>query len=191
MPLNLSLRMRLLLSVTSGIGCTLVWFLEPDLASILENLWFYGLSGLFFAAGVLFPYIRQDKFMHVRGAALVLFSTLGYWGAVLMILNNPFSLSTAWHTGSASGWQAFLTGSFTGAFIVMLAVALIAPVRVTLLYPLLGVIASVAGGLITTITFDQDGFWLLGVGYVSWHMLICLAIYFGTRRESAHHHAMP
>jgi len=191
MPLNISLRARLLLSATSGIGCTLVWFLEPDLASFFGNLWFYGLPGLFFAAGVLFPYIRQDKFMHLRGAALVLLSTLGYWGATLMVIENPFSLSTEWMTGSESGWLSFLTGSVTGAFTVMLAVVLIAPVRVTLLYPLLGVVASIAGGLITAITFNQDGFWALGVGYVSWHMLICLAIYFGTHSRRADHQAIP
>lgn len=190
MPLNISLRVRLLLAVTSGIGCTLVWFLEPDLESIFENLWFYGLSGLLFAAGVLFPYIRQDKFIHLRGAALVLISMLGCWAAIHMTIDNPF-FSSGWLVGQESGWLSFLTGSLTGAFTVMLAIALIAPVRATLLYPLLGVAASIAGGLITTITFDQDSFWVLGIGYVSWHIFICLAIYFGTRRECADHQAMP
>ena len=191
MSLKISLRVRLILSIVSGTGCTLVWFLEPDFASLLENLWFYGLSGLFFAAGILFPYIRQDKFMHLRGAALIVASTLGYWGAMSMTIDYPFYSSAEWPAGSETGWFAYLAGSFTGAFTVMLAVALIAPVRVTLLYPVLGIVASVAGGLVTTITFNQDGFLVMGIGYVSWHMLVCLAIYYGTKSGSTDHQAIP
>ncbi len=185
MAIDLSLRARIILSGISGIGCTFVWFLDPDFATLPENLIFYGLSGLFFAGGVLFPYVDQDKFMHLRAVVLVIAAAVGYWGAVVMTIDNPFGFPSALFGASSISWLTFISGSLTGGLTVMVAVAMLAPLRISLAYAVLGVLASTAGGIIARQTFAQDGFLSLLAGYVSWHVLICLAIYFGTPSTSA------
>jgi len=48
-----------LAAVSVGV-CGVVWFLFDDFETWYEWLPFYGLSGLIFAVGVLWPYLRRD-----------------------------------------------------------------------------------------------------------------------------------
>jgi len=62
----------------------------------------------------------------------------------------------------------------------MLALALIAPIRASFAYVLLGVLAGAGGGLFLYYIDFFNGFARTATGYVVWHTLVCLAIYFGT-----------
>jgi len=144
---------------------------------------FYGLPALFFGAGVLFPYVGPGKVRYVRYFGLVLASVVSYWCAIWLAAAGPGSrtcLSCSGITGIS-----LTVGSIAGAGIVMLALALITPIRASFAYVLLGVLAGGGGGLFLYYIDFPEGFLRAATGYVVWHTLVCLAIYFGTPSTSA------
>jgi len=176
--MTLSLPIRIILAVVSGIGCflTQVWIELVSLNELVEAISFYALPGLSFAAGVLFPYVSRSRFRLCRALGLFAASAASYWCAVgiaVMTINSSamsFSLSL----------YGVITASVIGALIVMGALVLLAPIRISAMYVVLGLLASISGGLIMFITGIE-----MIAGYAAWHVLMCLAIYFGTPSTSA------
>ena len=145
----------------------------------------YGLVGLLFAGGVLFPYVGRGTLRYVRYLGLFLASVVGYWCAQWLAFQSPLANGNALPFGNGR-WPTLLSvtvGSITGTVIVMLALVLLAPIRASLAYVLLGVLAAVGGVLSFGLVFNRS----LGpaVGLAVWHTLACLAIYFGTPSTSA------
>ena len=92
MTMTISLRGKVALAVISAVGVGLTFLYQHDIAKLfMGSLLFHTLSGLFFAAGVLYPYIRQDKLVHVRAAALVVTSVLSYFLAMQVAIDGLVS----------------------------------------------------------------------------------------------------
>jgi len=194
---NFSLRVRIILAVVSGLACALVYFLAKNVEIAVDPkirvATGLGLIGLLFAAGVLFPYVGPGKLRYVRYFGLFLASVVGYWCGDWLALQGPGSTSNPlpFGTGPWPTWRSITVGSVAGAGIVMLALALIAPIRASFAYVLLGVLAAVGGGLLAVVSIEitanifREVFLSAGAAHATWHTLVCLAIYFGTPSTSA------
>jgi hypothetical protein len=169
MGMNIALPTRIAFAILSAIGVGVLVNYAND-SGVGGWLTVYGLSGLLFAAGVLFPYLNPGDKKLLRATGLVIASVISFRSAVWVALESPLP---------GEDWALFTAASLTGAAIVMVAIVLIVPIRSSIAFSLLGLFASIVGGPITSATLPEDGV-LMFVGYVSWHTLICLAIYFGT-----------
>jgi hypothetical protein len=189
MTVKISLWLRILLAVVSAIGVALTLHFDNEIEMLpMGSLLFYSLSGLFFAAGVLFPYIRQDRLCHTRAAALVLASIVSYFAAVQVSIDLPFSAIFGLRSLSLT---SFIAGSITGVIIVMVPLVVVAPLRFSRPYCVLGLVAAVAGGMLAYYTLNRDELWIIASGYTGWHVLVCLAIYFGSLRTRDDYQAIP
>ena len=191
MTMTFSLATRVILAAVSGSGVAMVGLLEPELDSPLGFALFYGLSGLFFAAGVLYPCVTQDRFVHLRTTGLVLASAVSFRVAVWMAIEGPFSASgfrigTAW-----TNLGGFLSASYAGAVIVLAAVAAMAPLRISVRLLIAFLFAATLGGAVASLTLTEDNFAVYSAGYISWHLLMAAALHLGYCRQQAIHHAIP
>jgi hypothetical protein len=146
---------------------------------------------LFFAAGVLFPYIRQDRFFFLRAAALVAASIVSYRTAIWIATDSLLASNMQVFGTSTFGWISFTAASIAGALIVMLAIPLLAPFRVSRAYAGLGMLAAVTGGLVASRTLGENSLLLVTSGHVTWHVLVCLAIYYGRSAGDTDYQAIP
>jgi len=163
---------KALLAAASGLACYWIFVWADGLPVIVGWLFVYGLSGLLFAAGVLFPYLRRDKILPYRGLALVLVSIFSYWSALQVVMRG--------HLGP--GTEDMLAASVVGAAIVLVGTKLIIPLQHAVRLALLGLPAAIIGGLI--FAWSTDG--AFPVAYMAWHMLIAAVIYsdqFDARQE--------
>jgi hypothetical protein len=172
--MNISLGQRIGLCVLSGSGVALFQIFEDNFDWLNEGVIFCALSGLVFAAGVLFPYLKRHDRFFVRALALVIASSASYYSAVWLALEGPFA--------GDNEWVSFTIASVAGAAIVLIALAWMMPVRATPRFALAGLIAGLIGGPVTFLTLPEDHV-LIVLGHTTWHILICLAIYFSTRNE--------
>ena len=162
--MNLRLVRRIGLCCVSG---AVVGMIQGD-ALPLEPLgeWSpYLVSGLTFAAGVLAPYIRRDRWVALRALGLVAASSVSYLAAVSLAGYNDLI--------------EFTMASVAGAALVIVPVVYLAPVRASRKLFLLGLVSGLVGGPVTRFTL-QGALPLLLIGHVLWHTLIGLALYFGT-----------
>ena len=86
--------------------------------------------------------------------------------------------------GGESEWITYVVASIAGATIVLTALVLVTPIRASWAFVALGLLAGIIGGPITYFTLPGSEV-LVILGHASWHTLICLAIYFGTRSTDA------
>ena len=173
--MQLGLLGKFLLAVVSGVACWWVTFVSHigDPETILSAIVFYGLTGLLFALGVLFPYLRRDRSMMWRGAALVALSALSYWCALIVIeeLKSPWGVPHA---------KDFIPASLVGALIVLLGAKLVIPLNHLGQLAIFGLVAAVLGGL----AFSAPPLWGTAedsfiLSYGAWHLLMAAAIHFG------------
>ena len=173
------LQYKLLLAAASGIACGFVYVFVKDEPGGFPGIWwwaFYILPGALFAAAVLFPYLQRDRTIYWRAAGLVVLSSLSYWSAVQVAL-----LGTDW----VSSREDMLLASLAGATIVMVGVLFIAPIRASVAYFLLGLVASIIGWLLFYYLFDFLDYldYIPGAAYppyAIWHILIAAAIHVGS-----------
>lgn len=164
------LGIKLLLAAVSGGLCGVVWFLFDDFATWHEWLPFYGLSGLFFAVGVLWPYLRRDQNLYMRAAVLVLASILSYWCAIQTALGWN---DQAW----GPSYQDIGLASIVGTAIVWASALIIVPFRWSTQYGLLGVAAALVGGLLFYLGMEVSNAGLY-LSYMAWHLATSVAIHF-------------
>ena len=188
MKKDLSISMRLLFAALSGLGVALMMTTDLSIDSLDEGTVFYGLSGLLFAGGVLYPYVKHDRHRAARIIGIVAASALSYWVAVNLTIDGPWSMGVG---QVGSNLWAFTISSFAGVAIVMIALLPAGPVTLSRSYALYGIAAALLGGGITSMTLDADNFFVMSSGFISWHLLVCLAIYFGTRGQREFYQAMP
>lgn len=188
---TLSLRARILMALVSAVGVALVRFLAPELDTFVGAVLFYGLSGLFFAAGVLFPYVKPGRSLIMRASLLIALSALSYWCAIGIALGNPIPGTSADFRLFGYAFSAFVLASISGTAIVMTALVLCSPVRASARYVLFGLTAAVVGGPVTAHTLPATNPVIVGLGHGAWHLLICLAIFFGRGADRRNYQATP
>ncbi len=145
----------------------------------LEWLFGFGLPGALFAVAVLWPYLDRDRSFYLRGVALIGASVLSYWCANQTAIEFADISFGMFGPHGSVGWDAWVAASLVGAVIILLAAKLIIPLRWSLVYLLLGLLASVLGGLIFHWSEDADWPQIL-IAYALWHSLVCAAIHFGS-----------
>jgi transcriptional regulator with XRE-family HTH domain len=180
--LSLELPMRLALAVVSGVSCALQfrWSLGRD------GVWFdfgwldFGISGAFFGVAVLCPYLRAGPGSMMRALALIGASALSYFCAMMTALSADSWFSVARLT-------SFLLGSFVGVTIVLVAARILIPLRVTVAFWLLGLAASLVGGVAMYAGFEVFGDTASStiVSFCVWHVLACIAIDRGRQSNDA------
>jgi len=171
--MNMQLAGRVGMCFLSGIVVGLIhdgWGVLNDLYEPLVYL----MSGLVFSAGVLSPYVRRDKWVALRALGLVLASTLSYYVAVTLVSEG---VGADYHD-----WISFTIASVAGAALVIGPVVFLAPVRPSTKLFALVLVSALIGGPVTwlTLPFTEDHLPLVALGYMGWHALIGLALYFGT-----------
>ena len=170
--MNISLTNRIGLCILSGIGVGTLhiydgFFDWPGGAWV-----WHVLSGLLFAAAVLFPYLKPDDRVFVRALTLVVASAASYFSAVWLAVDGVYFVDL--------GLISFMIASVAGAAIVLIALVWMTPVRATPAFALFGLTAALIGGPVTFATLPEGPILAL-LGHTAWHVLICLAIYFGTK----------
>lgn len=177
--MQLGLSGKCMLATVSGVACWWVAFFSHigDSETILSALGFCVLSGLLFALGVLFPYLRRGRSMMWRGAALVAVSALSYWCALIVIneLKSPWGVPNV---------EDFIPASLVGALIVLLGAKLVIPLNHLGQIAISGLVAAVLGGL----AFSAPPLWGTAedsfiLAYGAWHLLMAAAIHFGALRD--------
>lgn len=176
--LVIRLPVRLLLAIASGAACGIAFDSSLGPLDFLEPLYAgYALGGLLFAATVLWPHLERGRGTAWRALALTAASTLSYFLAVSTVLVVPPAWLGAERIESA---QAFVLASAVGAAVVLAAVRILVPLRVTAAYWVLGALASVLGGVGLYAAAGLDGSNLgAATGFAAWHVAMCLAIHFG------------
>jgi hypothetical protein len=141
--------------------------------------WFYflgplGLStgwpltpGMFFAAGVLFPYLAEGSLAWLRALGLVVVATISFWLAFQLALK----LAT-WDIGPSIGLLAYICASLVGAAVVVSGARFIVPLRRTLELALAGLVAAIVGGIAFKLAES-----LLYPAFIIWHSLMAVAIH--------------
>ncbi len=172
--MNISLTKRIGLCVLSGTGVGANQIYVDTFFDWSGGAWiYYTLSGLLFAAAILFPYLKRDDQVLVRALALVIASTASYFSAEWLAIDGAFA--------GDLGLISFMIASVAGAAIVLIALVWMTPVRATSVFALCGFVAALIGGPVTYLTLpDDDSIYIL-LGHSTWHVLICLAIHFGTK----------
>jgi hypothetical protein len=141
----------------------------------------FGIAGALFAVTVLCPYLRSGYGLMMRALALIGASALSYFCAVMTVLN-----ADAWFS-VAPVLASFLLASFIGVTIVLVAAKVLIPLRVTGAFWILGIVASLIGGVAMYAGFEVFGDTTIStvVSYSCWHTLACIAIYRGHQSNDA------
>lgn len=188
MKKDLSISMRVIFAALSGLGVALMMTTDLSIATLGEGLLFYSLSGLCFAAGVLYPYVANDKFRLARIVVIIAASAVSFWLAVNLAIGGPWS-GMVGRTGSST--MAFILSSFAGAAVVMIALLPAGPVTLSRSYVLYGIAAALLGGVIASRTMESNSFLVMSIGFICWHLLVSLAIYLAVGNKQKTYQPMP
>jgi len=163
-----------MIAALSGLVCFLVYDIPsgqlPGSTTPFHFLVFGALVGLPFSAGVLFPYLRHEKWMLLRGAALVLISGLSFQSAIAVV---AASYGKTWSWGSP-GIMLFVAASLVGAGIVLTGARYVIPLNNFSTQLIVGLIAAIPGGLIFAALAEEQ--WYLA--FAAWHVLMAASIHF-------------
>lgn len=156
---------KIALAAASGFCTWIVWASVRDVGPQL--LAFYGLPGLLFAAGVLFPYLRRDRFFWYRCIGLIVVSAISYYSAITLS-------GEVGHGGDfGPAPQGFLAASLLGATIALIGARLLIPLRRSVELVVMGLAAAVIGGFGFVLAFRDWPY----LAFMLWHSLVALAIY--------------
>jgi hypothetical protein len=126
----------------------------------------FSVAGVLFAAGVLLPYLRRDRFLAYRCIGLVLVSVISLlcaFDVAAMLAGTPPGMP----------WLMYLAASLVGAAIVLLGARLLIPLKRTLALAITGPAAAITGGF----GFAVIGHHSFVLPFTVWHALMALAIY--------------
>ena len=171
-----SIAFRLMLAMASIVAYSVLAQLVPVFESFEGipniNTVFHLVVGAVFGALVMAPCARVPRRV-LRGIALTVAAAAIYYGAVRVVVNSPPGLDALATFTLAGAGAALLCG---------LAVAAIAPLAFDLRFTALLLVAGAAGGAVFDVKFSFDPNLLLG--HAAWQLLVCFALYLGSRRAS-------
>jgi hypothetical protein len=158
-----SVGLKVALAAVSGFCSWLVCWNTP----LDADERFYGLPALLFAAGVLFPYLRRDRFFWYRCLGLIAVSAISYYSAI------NFGVGLGGSTDFGPTPAGFVTGSLVGATIVLTGARLLLPLKHSVELVVTGLVAAIIGGIGFVLVADDR----LYLAFVLWHSVMALAIY--------------
>jgi transcriptional regulator with XRE-family HTH domain len=174
--------LRIGLALLSGVACGFLSRWAWNDWSF--DWWDWSLPGFLFAAAVLWPYLGVGRGMIRRAAVLAGGSALSYWCAVFIALDSPerLGLPAVWGDPPLT---AFLLASAVGVGVVLVLARLVVPLRITRAYWLLGATAALLGGAALSLGLTVvDSMWAVSAAFAIWHVLLCLAIHWGSTPHS-------
>jgi hypothetical protein len=185
---NSGLAARLILVTVSGLmaypAIKLDSFLTPDRYPPVFSWWLI-LHGVLFGALVMAPFVSTERHRGLRRVALTLSSVFSYYLAITFASLDGFAILT-------EPAQYILAG-VTGAVLVATATRFIAPLKIRTAFWILVVSAGLAGGALFSVTsslcfWDKCADWWrvppYSAGWIFWQVLVFLAMYMGSERDS-------
>jgi hypothetical protein len=167
----MSILIKAVLASASGLLCYAVFNFGFD--GQWPEILFYSVSGALFASGVLFPYLRRDRFVWYRGFGLIITSSISYWSAIETVLL----------TVDSKGFPnaiSYMAASLVGALIALTGARLISPLNRSMALAAFGFSAAIFGGLaFATLPDDWRGFF----PFLIWHCLMAIAVHLAENRK--------
>ena len=162
-------KFKIILAAISGLCCGMVWESEPgDLAPG------YVACGALFAAGVLLPYLHDDKCASLVGHGPIVLATFSFWCAnkvARTATGDSFMPVTA----------GYLTASLVGAFVVLAGSRLIIPPYHSFELLVSAVLVSIIGGMLFAVMENSMSY----LAFAAWHCLMAAAILIAENRLSS------
>jgi hypothetical protein len=162
--------------IFAAISGFLAWFYFLQSSNIsagfpppLDWLSVYGLPGMFFAAGVLFPYRVQATFSWLRALGLIVVGSISFRSAIAVAIHFGRPLPVP---AIDIDPRAYILASLVGAAIVLTGARFIVPLKRVLELALAGVVAAIVGGLV----FEPTEDWPF-ISFMFWHSLMAVAIH--------------
>lgn len=185
--IDLSLPTRLGLAALSGLLTYPAFMLSDALDAVWQPPildWWKILHGVLFGALVMVPYISSKDRLGLRATALIISSVVAYVAAIEVpnLISPPIGGEVA----------EFMEAGVIGAVLVAVATRFIAPLVTRPRYWGFTLVAGIIGGAIFSQTFGicvMDSCDSLAkispysLGWVTWQMLVCAAIWFGTGHD--------
>ena len=174
-------RFSLIIKVALALVSVVAYSVIAELADRFEanesvpdiGQWFHYVAGAVFGALVLAPYLGAPQRI-IRFVLLCIASAAIYWLAVWFVTDGPTGYDAITLFVLAGAGAALLSG---------LAVVAIAPRSFDLRLIGFTLVAGAIGGAVFDLKFASDQYLLAGHG--AWQMLVCLALHFGLRTQSA------
>jgi hypothetical protein len=142
------------------------------------------LTGGIFGAMVLVPFLTNRSVRNPRASVLVAGGAVIHVAAFWLAVHEFMHLSPPLGKGPLEGAAAMITSTATTGIIAALLVAalleLVSPARVGLKLWAYAFVAGAIGGLVMGISWN----WNMLVGYTTWQMLVCSALYFGRKARA-------
>jgi len=164
---------KVVLAAISGLLAWFYFWKSPDwgagLPPPLDLLPDYGLPGMFFVAGVLFPYLVQTNLARPRALGLIVVATISFWSAIKVAVHfgRPLPVPML-----EIDMRAYLLASLVGAAIMLTGACILVPLKRKLELALAGTVAAMVGGLL----FEPTEAWPF-LAFMLWHSLIAIAIH--------------
>jgi len=163
---------KIVLAATSGLFAWFYFehsgFFDAGFPPPFDWLSIYGLPGMLFAAGVLFPYRVQATFLWLRTLGLILVASISFRSAIAVAIH--FSHPTG--VGLEIDMRAYFLASIVGAAIVLTGARIMIPLKHVLELAFAGVVAAIVGGLV----FEPTEDWPF-IAFMFWHGLMAVAIH--------------
>ena len=172
----MSILRKAVLASVSGLLCYVVFHFGSD-GGWPETL-FYSVSGALFASGVLFPFLRRDRFVWYRGFGLIVTSSLSYWSAIETVL---LTLDSKGFTDTTS----YLAASLVGALIALTGARFISPLNCSMALAVVGFPAAIIGGLAfsTLPELWPDFAFAFAFSFLIWHCLMAITVHIAENRK--------
>lgn len=168
---------KVVIAAISGLCCFAVYDIPsgkmPGSNPGFQLLIFCALVGVPFSAGVLFPYLRREKWSILRAIALVFVSGFSFVFAIAVIA--PF-WGDVWDQVREK--RLLVSGSLVGAAIVLTGARYLIPLKNLSALLIVGLIAAIPGGLIFAAL--QHG--QLYMAFMVWHVLMAISIHVAETR---------
>lgn len=164
---------KCLLAAVSGLCCWVILVVGRDTgeSTVLDFLRPILLS-VVFAGGVLFPYLKRDRFIWFRGLGLIILSWISFMTAIIVAIWVN-SLRSNWESPSNDS-VALILASLFGALIVLTGARFIIPLHHTSVLVVAGIIAGTVGGLAFVLPGTDS---TLVLAFMAWHTLMAAAIF--------------
>jgi len=165
---RMSLLHKTVLAGASGMLCSVVYYF--GFGGFWPEPLFYLVSGALFAAGVLFPYLKYDKTVWLRGIGLIALSALSYWSAIETTSRANSAMFTI-------DTKALVAGGLVGTIIVLTGARFIVPLNRFIPLAIVGFPAAIIGGLTFASILGKEGLFWASFVYLAWHSLMAIAVH--------------
>ena len=169
---NLSLNLRVVLAILSGLSVVPIAYLEKYNSAVI-----YGVSlvnsliGGVFALLVMMPYLKRFNALKVL---LLIASSIFIYTLVSELAIKRYDV---FFTDISHRTSIILSGGL-GAILTLLAVQFIIPIRFKKQAYWMVIVTGAFGGFIFSYSIDSNLVVINSIGYIVWQVLVCMTLYY-------------